>query len=39
MDDLNETIRRLKVELNWPQLKCNAGGRDFSQPDPEKLRA
>lgn len=39
MDDLNETIRRLKVELNWPQLKCNAGGRDFSGPDPEKLGA
>lgn len=39
MDDLNETIRRLTVELNWPQLKCNAGGRDFSKTDPEKMSA
>lgn len=36
MEQLNTTIRRLSAELNWPQLKCNAGGRDFSRPDPDK---
>lgn len=32
MDELNDTARRLQSELAWPELKCNAGSRDFSVP-------
>lgn len=39
MENLNAVIRRLSVELNWPRLKCNAGSRDFSLPDPGKAAA
>jgi radical SAM protein with 4Fe4S-binding SPASM domain len=32
MGELNRTVRRLQSELPWPELKCNAGSRDFSMP-------
>ncbi len=28
---LNDTVRRLSRELDWSELSCNAGSRDFSQ--------
>lgn len=32
MDHLNNTVNRLKRELQWPELTCNASSRDFSRP-------
>jgi radical SAM protein with 4Fe4S-binding SPASM domain len=41
-DELNQTVQRLKTELDWPEMKCNASSRDFSKPggnsSPEKWR-
>ena len=40
--ELNQTVQRLKTELDWPEVKCNSASRDFSNPgsnsSPEQWR-